>query len=120
MCSPKQRALLRKVYPRGTWDEILAAFPGYSRQTIYAWATQSGVLRLRRDRSTANVDPLVATLITARMEQDISPKALAHKLGVSLNALYMWERGQCAPRDFRTLHAWAKALGLAIKLEPLP
>lgn len=120
MCTPTQRALLRRIYPRGTWDEILAAFPGYSRETIYTWATQHGIARVHRDRPiTSRTHPLVAQLIAARRARDIQPKALAARIGVSLNTLYTWERGRNAPRDFRTLDAWAKAVGLRIKLEPL-
>jgi DNA-binding transcriptional regulator YiaG len=109
---------LAALYPCASWAEIESAFPHYSRETIYSYASRLGLVRTLRHRDTARLDPLLATLVERRLALRMPPKALAHKLGVSQNVVYQWESGHSTPK-FPMLTKWAKALGLALKLEPL-
>lgn len=60
-------------------------------------------------------NPLVAQLKAAREDKDISPAALARRLGYQAETLRNWEAGRSAP-DADALIDWANALGLRLVL----
>lgn len=64
-------------------------------------------------------DPLVATLIVARLQQGLSQRELTRRMGTSSASLSDWERGIHHP-NLPSLHAWATALGLTITTRRTP
>ncbi len=64
---------LRALYPYASWSEIQAAFPGYSRETLYAYASRLGLVRTLRHRETTRLDPILATLVNRRLALRMAP-----------------------------------------------
>lgn len=54
--------------------------------------------------------PVLAALVEARRDQNLSQGELAERIGISASALSMWERGTRAP-SFIDVARWAAALG---------
>ena len=65
--------------------------------------------------SRPGLDPLIAQLVRARVDQDLSQEAMALKAGVSRATLARWERGTHGP-TLPGLTRWTRALGLTLKV----
>ena len=65
-------------------------------------------------KPAAGLDPLIAQLVRARKDQNLSQGELALKAGVSRGALCRWEIGRYRPA-LTSLTRWARALGLTLK-----
>lgn len=65
---------------------------------------------------TRTVDPIVAELRAARLEQGITQADLAEAIGICEATLACGERG-VSQTSLGNLRAWAQALGYRLKLE---
>lgn len=59
--------------------------------------------------------PVVKTLLSARHNQGLLAREIAKKIGVSENAVYLWEKGQGTTSLFNFI-CWAEALGFDVRL----
>ena len=61
---------------------------------------------------------MIARLVQARLEQGLTRRELAARMGYYAGNMSRWENEQSCP-NFRALNDWAMALGFHLVLEPL-
>ena len=64
----------------------------------------------RKNPVTPDLHSVIAGLVQARKDQDLSQEALAGRLGTSQAAVSNWESGHRQP-SFTSVARWAEALG---------
>lgn len=122
--TPELVGVLRRVWPRGTREEMLAHFPGRSWDTIERKANS---LSLRRDPDVrVKVEmpnhPILRQLRRARQEAGITSTEVARRAGNAHGAnrqmIVGCELGHRS-LSLAQLDAWAAALGYALRLEKI-
>lgn len=95
----------------------LATALNKSIQAVRNRAARLGIYRITRNSCGPCQDPIMAQLRARRLARNIHTKALARILGITQDYLTSVERGRGTPK-LSLLHAWCKALGLAVVLAP--
>lgn len=103
-----ETALLRRLYPKATWDEICKAIPRHRHGAI---AKQATTMKLRRDPARMKSKyRLIRELRQIRRNIGMTNARLATSIGIHPVQLARWERGVQLPRT-RGLFDWIESLG---------
>lgn len=112
-----EKNLLKKLYPRSTWPELIEALPRHPRASI---AKMASMLGARRADACASASPykLIRELRKIRRDRGLRQVDLAEVIGTQCVQIAKWETGECVPRT-RTLFDWVQALGYRLELVSL-
>lgn len=113
-----RRDKFKTMYETASWPEIHAAFPQFTRTALRGAAYRLGYCRsltLHRTNLATRADPLLRALSQARVNQGLSQRTLAKKLGISYTTMRGWEAGRYN-LSYGSLKRWCRLLGVRISV----
>ena len=112
--TPEMEESLRKLYPKASWAELMAAIPK-SRSAI---SKRANTLKIRRDivpaqKDRLTTDPFILELRARRIKLGIPLRRLAQRCGYENDTIQKVEKGISRP-SYSLLLAWTEVLGVSM------
>jgi DNA-binding XRE family transcriptional regulator len=109
-----ERVILQRLWPHGSWAELLVGIPRHPQPAIAKMAAQ---MKLRRDPSAKQSrHSIIRTLRETRRKNGMTQERLAELVGSHCVQIAKWERGEQLPR-LQSFFDWIEAMGFRLELQ---